>query len=117
MPNYKLQIKRIYDPISETDGYRILIDRLWPRGVSKEKAQLDEWMKDLGPSTDLRKWFNHDDTKFSEFKGLYLEELKEKEALLDHIKELASKQQVSLLFATKNTKSNHAVVLLEVLKA
>lgn len=117
MPKYKLQIKRVYDPVLESDGYRILIDRLWPRGVSKERAQLDEWMKDLGPSTELRKWFNHDDAKFPKFKELYLEELKEKEALLEHIKELASKQLVSLLFATKNTKSNHAVVLLEVLKA
>ncbi len=110
-------LKRIYDEASDEDGYRILIDRLWPRGISKEKAKLDEWDKDLAPSTELRHWFNHQEELFPEFKLKYIEELSPKQKELQRIKDLAKNQQVCLLFGAKNEKYNQAVVIKEVLEA
>ena len=93
-----LKIKRVYDPPASDDGKRILIDRLWPRGLKKEDARIDEWMKELAPSSELRKWFNHDPEKWGEFKRGFFKELQGKKAMVDLIGNLARKGTVSLLF-------------------
>ena len=111
-----IQIKRIYEDAEATDGYRILVDRLWPRGVSKIRAKLDEWNKDVAPSTELRKWFHHSEQRFEEFEKLYREELKSKPEELNRIREVVKKQKVTLLFAARDLKINHAVVLQKILK-
>lgn len=110
-----IQIKRVYDDASESDGYRILVDRIWPRGVSKEKAKLDEWDKVLAPTTELRKWFDHDPEKFEEFSHKYKEELKAQLDGLKRLCELAKHQTLTLLYGAKDEKHNQAVVLKEVL--
>jgi len=111
-----IQIKRIYEDASNDDGYRILVDRLWPRGISKVRAKLDEWNKEIAPSTEIRKWFNHQPERFDEFSDLYKEELNDKKEELNRIKTIAEKQKITLLYAVHDPKINHAVVLLEVLK-
>lgn len=104
---YKLA--RIYDE-DIPKGKRVLVDRVWPRGISKEDAKLDEWLKNVAPSTDLRKWFNHDPDKFSDFKKKYKDELKDNDA----VKELKDmKGTIVLLYGAKDEKHNHAVVLKE----
>ncbi|WP_440999273.1 DUF488 domain-containing protein [Fodinibius sp. SL11] len=82
-------IKRIYEECAEDDGYRVLVDRLWPRGVSKKEAWLDDWLKEIAPSTELRKWFDHDHDKFKEFQNRYKEELTQKEKVVDHLLNVA----------------------------
>ncbi|GAB3789204.1 DUF488 domain-containing protein [Virgibacillus kimchii] len=114
-----VQIKRIYEEKKTNDGLRILVDRVWPRGVSKEAAALDKWMKEAGPSRELRQWFNHDPEQFALFKERYKKELesgKQKEAL-DKLKDMTKKhhKQVTLLFASKEEKYNQAAVLKEIL--
>lgn len=111
-----MKIKRVYDEVEESDGFRILIDRLWPRGLSKEKASIDEWDKEIAPSTELRKWFNHEPEKFEEFKQKYKMELLDKEANLNHLRALSEKQEITLLYGAKDAHLNQAVVLLEVLQ-
>lgn len=111
-----IQIKRIYDTPSKSDGYRILIDRIWPRGVSKEEAHLDDWNKDLAPSTELRKWFDHDPEKFEDFSKKYKKELKDQTEVLKQLRQNAKDQTVTLLFGAKDTEHNQAVVLKEVLE-
>lgn len=111
----KIKIKRIYDDPSDDDGYRILVDRLWPRGVSKEDAKLDDWDKEIAPSDELRKWFDHQEDRFKEFSKRYREELKDKENDLDKLREIAEKKTLTLLYAAKDTEINQAVVLKEVL--
>jgi uncharacterized protein YeaO (DUF488 family) len=107
----KVQIKRIYDDPSEDDGYRVLVDRLWPRGVSKERADLDLWLKEVAPSTDLRKWFGHKPERFAEFKLRYRAELANNTAVKE-LEEIVEKQKaMMLLYAAHDTKVNHAVVL------
>lgn len=110
-----IQIKRIYEDADDTDGYRMLVDRLWPRGVKKEAAMLDEWNKDIAPSAVLRKWFDHKENRFAEFTKLYSEELRQHVKELSRIKKLAKTKKVSLLYGAKNPGINHAVVLLNVL--
>lgn len=110
-----IQIKRVYDDPSESDGYRILVDRIWPRGVSKEEAKLDEWNKDLAPSTELRKWFDHDPDKFEDFSKEYEKELEYNTADLKNLHDKAKNQTVTLLYGAKDTKCNQAVVLKEVI--
>lgn len=114
-----IELKRIYEAAEESDGLRVLVDRVWPRGISKEKAHLDYWLKEVGPSTELRKWFNHDPEKFAEFKTRYRDELKggtEKEAF-DQLLQLAKDhKKVTLLFGAKDTKDNQAVVLKKLLE-
>ena len=112
----KILTKRIYDPPKRTDGLRILVDRLWPRGLKKEKAVIHEWLKDIAPSDGLRKWFSHDPKKWQEFKSRYLKELKEKNELIKGIAEKARDQTVTLLYAAKDSKFNNAVALAEVIK-
>lgn len=114
-----IQLKRIYDEPSKDDGVRILVDRLWPRGISKEKAKLDYWLKEIGPSNDLRKSFHHESKTFEEFKKEYEEELqsgKQKEAL-EQLKEIVKENShMTLLFAAKNEEENQAHILKDVLE-
>ena len=110
-----IQIKRIYDAVSPGDGYRMLVDRLWPRGVSKTGARLDEWNREVAPSAGLRKWFGHMPERFPEFARRYRRELNDHEDLLERIRIIAEHQNVTLLFAAKDKKHNHAVVLCDVL--
>ncbi len=109
-----IKIQRIYDDRKD-DGYRVLVDRLWPRGISKEKANLDDWWKELAPSNDLRKWFNHDEKHWAEFRKKYLAELKENKAKIKELLRGAGKDIV-LLYGAKDEKYNQAVVLKEYLE-
>lgn len=111
-----MKIKRIYEEPDKDDGYRVLIDRVWPRGISKEFAALDEWNKKVTPSTELRKWFGHDPERFEEFRILYQEELKYQDEELKRLKSIADKQNLTLLYAAKDPEINHATILLDVLK-
>ncbi len=111
-----IKIKRVYDPPEKDDGCRILVDRLWPRGMSKERLKADLWMKDVGPSNELRKWFAHDPQKWPEFNSKYEKELEQKADLLRKIVELESKSHiVTLIYSAKDEKHNQAVVLQDVL--
>ncbi|MBO3098718.1 DUF488 domain-containing protein [Gelidibacter pelagius] len=111
-----IQIKRVYEAPSKSDGYRILVDRIWPRGVSKEEAQLDDWNKDLAPTTKLRKWFDHDPDKFDDFSIKYKKELKDKTDALKELCQKAKDQTVTLLYGAKDIEHNQAVVLKDVLE-
>jgi uncharacterized protein YeaO (DUF488 family) len=108
-----IKIKRVYDAPSNADGKRILIDRLWPRGVKKDEARIDEWMKDVAPSGDLRKWFGHDPEKWGEFKRRFFRELKDKKNLVDQLAGMARKGRVTILFGSKEERFNNAVALKE----
>ena len=110
-----IKLKRVYEPKSPSDGARILIDRLWPRGVTKKVAALDRWYRDLAPSTELRKWFGHDVDRWSEFRRRYVAELKEYREQLDELRRLARKGRVTLIFGARDEKHNDAVVLKSVL--
>ena len=113
-----IQLKRIYDSANEDDGYRVLIDRLWPRGLSKGNAKIDLWMKDIAPSTELRKWFHHDPDKWEEFQELYKEELSNNKDLLDQLLKLEKyNNKLTLLYSAKDRKRNQAVVLLQLLSS
>lgn len=112
------KIKRIYDAESSDDGKRVLIDRVWPRGISKERANLYEWNKDITPSTELRKWFDHRPERFEEFKARYIYELEnspEKIKAVKSILKLENENTVTLLYGAKDPKINHAIVLLNYL--
>lgn len=112
-----VKLKRVYEAPATTDGFRILIDRLWPRGLSKAKAHLDIWLKDISPSTPLRKWFGHDPKKWREFLKKYKIELKDHKdtiLLLKHL--IKEKKQVTLLYAAHDTEFNNAVALKKLLK-
>ncbi|MEM4333470.1 MAG: DUF488 domain-containing protein [Nitrososphaerota archaeon] len=112
-----IKVKRVYEKPSSSDGYRILVDRLWPRGVRKEDAKIDEWIRDLAPSTGLRKWFGHDISKWTEFKRRYGKEVENVPHLLTRLLELERKHGViTLLFAAKDTSHNNAVALKELLR-
>ena len=110
-----IRIKRIYDEQAEDDGYRVLVDRLWPRGVSKKEANLDEWNKDVAPSTEIRKWFDHKEERFEEFALMYRDELKHKEPQMNELRAIAKNEPLSLLYAARNPMVNHAIVLRDVL--
>lgn len=114
-----IAIKRIYADIKQDDGVRILVDRVWPRGMSKEKAKLDYWMKEVGPSNELRKWFGHDPDKYPDFKDKYKQELAdgEQKEELDKMKRIVKENhdQVTLLFSAKDEQYNQARVLKEIL--
>lgn len=111
-----VKIKRIYEQSSKEDGFRILIDRLWPRGISKEKAQIDLWYKDIAPSNKLRKWFAHDPAKWDEFQKKYKAEVSLQKDKLAELKELIKKKDtVTLLYSASDREHNNAVVLMEVL--
>jgi len=111
-----VKIKRIYEEPDPKDGLRLLVDRLWPRGLSKEKAHVDRWLKEIAPSDELRHWFGHDPAKWQEFRTRYRGELAATRPLLDEIAELAHKEPVTLLYAAKDEEHNNAVVLKELLE-
>jgi uncharacterized protein YeaO (DUF488 family) len=111
-----IRIKRIYEQLGDDDGYRILIDRLWPRGISKENADVDLWLKEIAPSTELRKWFQHDPAKWKEFGERYRKELSKEKENLRRIKEIEKEHgNVTLLYAGKDEEHTHALVLLKML--
>lgn len=116
-PASNLRLKRAYEPVEPGDGTRILVDRLWPRGVSKERADLSDWMKDVAPTTELRKWFGHDPAKWPEFQRRYRAELIQHAAELDQIRALAAKGVVTLIYSAHDEAHNDAVVLHAVLLA
>ncbi len=108
-----LKIKRVYDDISQQDGKRILVDGVWPRGIKKEDLEHDDWMKDIAPSTDLRKWFDHDADKWDEFRKKYKKELKDHKEDLKQLKKDSDGHNVTLLYAAKDEEHNQAVVIKE----
>lgn len=111
-----INIKRVYDPVSPQDGRRILVDRLWPRGIEKEKAKIDEWLKDIAPSNELRKWFFHDPSKWQEFRDRYKKDLKNKQDLIEKIVTEIKKGPVTILYSAKDVEHNNARVLKEVIE-
>jgi uncharacterized protein YeaO (DUF488 family) len=111
-----VRLKRAYEPAAPGDGYRILVDRLWPRGVSRQRAQLDEWHRELAPSTELRKWFGHDPARFDEFGRRYREELRAQRPALTALRRRARSGPLTLVYAAKDDEHNDAVVLAEVLR-
>lgn len=109
-------VKRVYEPAAPEDGYRVLVDRVWPRGLSREKARIDLWLKEIAPSTALRKWFNHEPDKWEEFCVRYRQELETHRDLLDRLREIErSEGTVTLLFGAREEKFNQARVLVDVL--
>lgn len=111
-----VRLKRAYDPATPADGYRVLIDRLWPRGISRERALIDDWLKELAPSTELRQWFAHDPGRFEQFRRRYVEELRVNRARLAELRRLARAGTVTLVYSAHDQKHNDAVVLAEVLR-
>lgn len=109
----KLLLKRVHEEASKADGYRILVDRIWPRGIKKSEANIDLWLKEIAPSNELRKWFNHDPNKWIQFRAKYNKELKNKDEELNIIKQRLKKSAVTLLFGTKDKEHNQAIILLE----
>jgi uncharacterized protein YeaO (DUF488 family) len=112
-----LKIKRVYDPPSSADGKRILIDRLWPRGLRKEDAHIHEWRKDVAPSSELRRWFGHDPEKWDEFRERFFKELQGKQGAVDVIVGLAQNGTVSLMYGSKEERFNNAVALKEYIES
>jgi uncharacterized protein YeaO (DUF488 family) len=111
IPAANVKLKRAYDPPSRDDGTRILVDRLWPRGVSKEHAAIDQWMKEIAPSTALRKWFGHDPARWNEFRRRYAKEVSDRPELLEQLRALARQGPVTLVYAARDTEHNDAVEL------
>jgi uncharacterized protein YeaO (DUF488 family) len=113
----KIRIKRVYEEPAKDDGMRILVDRLWPRGLTKQRADIDLWLKDIAPSTELRKWFGHDPEKWKEFRKRYNEELKKNTEQTEILKEQLKKGIVTLVYGAKDEEHNEALVLKELLAA
>ncbi len=111
-----VRLKRAYDPAAPSDGYRVLIDRLWPRGVSRERAALDEWDRELPPSAELRRWFGHEPTRFEEFRRRYVYELRAQRPRLTELRRRARNGTLTLVYAARDTEHNDAAVLAEVLR-
>jgi uncharacterized protein YeaO (DUF488 family) len=111
-----IRLKRAYEPATPSDGYRVLIDRLWPRGVSRERAKLDEWEQELAPSTELREWFAHDPSRFQEFRRRYIEELRPRGSRLTVLRRRARIGTLTLVYSARDTEHNDAVVLANVLR-
>ena len=115
-PSLRIKIKRVYEEPDYTDGMRILVDRLWPRGLTKERARIYIWLKDIAPSTELRKWFNHDPAKWKEFQRRYRAELKEKKDAVQLLKEKSKEGTVTLVDAAHDEEHNGALVLKQLLE-
>jgi uncharacterized protein YeaO (DUF488 family) len=111
-----IRLKRAYEPASRSDGYRVLVDRLWPRGVSKERARLDEWDKELAPSAELREWFGHQPNRFAEFRRRYIGELCGDRSRLTELRRRARAGALTLVYSAHDSEHNDAVVLAEVLR-
>ncbi len=116
IPSHNVKLKRAYAAPAADDGKRILIDRLWPRGISKAEAALDQWMKEIAPSTELRQWFGHDPAKWEEFRLRYSEELADKAPLLEELRALARAGPITLVYSAHDEEHNDAVVLRDVLR-
>ena len=112
----KVSYKRVYEPAGAEDGYRVLIDRMWPRGVSHERAALDEWARDLAPSDDLRRWYGHVPERFDEFRRRYRAELAEHESELRALRERARSRPLTIVFAARDSEHSNAAVLTELLR-
>jgi len=112
-----IRIKRAYEEPDREDGTRILVDRLWPRGLTKEKARIDLWLKDVAPSTELRKWFAHDPAKWAEFRSRYQEELRRNEEQVSILRKEAAKGTVTLVYGARDQQHNEAVILQRLLTA
>ena len=112
-----IRVKRVYEQPSNRDGFRILVDRLWPRGMRKSEARFDLWMKDIAPENTLRKWFSHDPKKWEEFRKCYLKELEQKEEYVQELLEKAREKDLTLLYAAKDEIFNNATVLKEYLES
>lgn len=110
-----IEIKRVYDPPDPDDGARVLVDRLWPRGIRKEDAAIDRWMKEIAPSTELRRWFGHDPERWDAFRRRYETELESQKEALDWLRDQADRGTLTLLYAAHDSEHNNAVVLREVL--
>jgi uncharacterized protein YeaO (DUF488 family) len=108
--------KRAYEPATRADGYRVLIDRLWPRGVSRQQAKLDDWVKEVSPSPELRRWFGHEPRRFEEFRRRYIEELRNERPRLTALRRRARDGTLTLVYSAHDTEHNDAVVLAEVLR-
>jgi uncharacterized protein YeaO (DUF488 family) len=111
-----INLKRAYDPAAKTDGERILVERLWPRGVSKDRAKIDLWLKEVAPSTELRKWFGHDPEKWRQFRRRYAAELKEKVDVIKMLKQKAKRGRVTFVYAARDEEHNGALALKEFLE-
>src|SRR3954467_14465665 len=110
-----VRTKRIYDPAEPDDGYRVLIDHIWPRGVSHERARLDDWARDLAPSDELRKWFDHDPERFAEFRKRYRHELDAKSERVDELRARTASGRLTILYAARDRRHNNGVVLAELI--
>lgn len=110
-----IQTKRVFEPLGKDDGKRVLVDRIWPRGVSKEHVRADQWLKDAAPSAGLRKWFGHDPSRWAEFKKRYQLELSEKPEVVSQLLLIASQGRLTLLFSARDIRHNQAVALKEYL--
>jgi len=106
-----VKTKRIYEPFSVSDGYRILVDRLWPRGMKKEDAHIDVWLKDIAPSTELRQWFHAEPGRWAQFRAKYLDELKKSNAVDQLIAYINEHETVTLLYSVKDEEHNHALII------
>jgi uncharacterized protein YeaO (DUF488 family) len=111
-----LRLKRAYEPAAPADGYRVLVDRLWPRGLSRRRARLDSWEKELAPSTSLRQWFGHEPSRFEEFRRRYIEELRSERPRLAELRRHARQGTLTLVYSARDAEHNDAVVLAEVLR-
>jgi uncharacterized protein YeaO (DUF488 family) len=111
-----IKIKRVYERAGKDDGTRILVDRLWPRGLSKERAGVDLWLREIAPSTELRKWFGHDPAKWKRFRGRYQTEIRHNEDLITLLERKASEGPITLLYAARDEKHNEALVLKQFLE-
>src|SRR4029079_60645 len=115
VPDDNVRLKRAYEPPAADDGIRILVDRLWPRGLSKQRAAIDQWMKDISPSTELRKWFGHDTSRWDEFRRRYAKELRQHHELLDQLRSLAREGPITLVYSARDEAHNDAVELRQVI--
>ncbi|MBS0384515.1 MAG: DUF488 family protein [Proteobacteria bacterium] len=115
IPARNIRVKRIYEPVARTDGRRVLVDRLWPRGVSKDAAALDDWLQEIAPSERLREWFNHDPVRWQEFRRRYSAELRNRRDLVRRLRQFARQAPVTLLYGARDEKHNQAVALRAIL--
>ena len=115
IPTGNVKLKRAYEPPAADDGTRILIDRLWPRGITKERAAIDQWMKDISPSTELRKWFGHDPARWDEFRRRYALEVRQNADLIDQLRSFARQGAITLVYSARDEKHNDAVELRELI--
>lgn len=112
-----IRVKRSYEPPAKRDGLRVLVDRLWPRGLTKQRAAVDLWLKDLAPSPELRKWFGHDPSKWKKFQARYRRELRTKPESLNLLKERSKRRSITLLYSARDEEHNGAIVLKNVLES